>query len=144
MVLALVQAQYATGTEIVGGATISKAVGSSALKLTGPSIDRLFKLGPARTLFDKVAVPIVVTYGGENVASKFLSRLAGRAVQRGVPGDRDDRGKKAVNDTSSTGEIEVDLSPRRQGQVIAESTVSTKFLLHLAFVNMDKGIGRGW
>jgi hypothetical protein len=151
MVLALVQAQYATGTELVGGATVSKAVVSSALKLTGPSIDRLFKLGPAKTLFDKVAVPIVVTYGGENVASKFLSKLAGKAVHRGfeerrqgVPGDREDRGKKAVNDSTSTGEIEVDLSPRRQGQVIAESTVSTKFLLHLAFVNMDKGIGRGW
>jgi hypothetical protein len=132
MVLALVQAPYAAGTELVGGATVSKAVGSSALKLTGPSIDRLFKLGPARTLFDKVAVPVVITYGGENVASSFLSKLAAKGVQQGI----EERGKKEAP--------EVDSGPRRQGQVIADSTVSTKFLLYLAFVNMTKGIGRGW
>jgi hypothetical protein len=132
MALALVQAPYATGTELVGGATISKAVGSSALKLTGPSIDRLFKLGPARTLFDKVAVPVVVTYGNENVASSFLSKVAAKGVQQ------------TIEERSSKDAPVIDAGVRRQGQVIADSTVSTKFLLHLAFVNMSKGIGRGW
>ena len=132
MVLAFVQAPYAIGTELVGGATVSKAVSSSALKMTGPSIDRLFKLGPARTLFDKVAVPVVITYGGENVASSFLSKLAAKGAQQTIE-------ERSTNDAP-----EIDTGPRRQGQVIAESTVSTKFLLHLAFVNMTKGIGRGW
>src|SRR5688572_14867685 len=136
VVLALVQAPYTLGTELVGGATISKAVGSSALKLTAPAAEGLFKLGPARTLFDKVAVPVVITYGGENVASSFLTKLAGKSVQRGL----EDVGKKALNGKSDpSGDAEPDISPRRQGQVIAQSTVSTKFLLHLAFVNMDKG-----
>jgi hypothetical protein len=139
--LALVQAPYNTGTELVGGATVSKAVGSSALKLTAPAADGLFKLGPAKTLFDKVAVPIVITYGGENVASSFLGKLAGKSAQRAI----EDRGKKAMNGSSEPGgQAETDAGPRRQGQVIDESTVSTKFLLYLAFVNMEKGIGRGW
>ena len=81
MVLALVQAPCTTGTGLVGGSTLSRAVASSAVRLTGPSSEALFRLGPAKTLFDKVAVPIAIDYGGENVASKFLSRLAGDAVQ---------------------------------------------------------------
>jgi hypothetical protein len=132
MVLALVQAPYATGTELVGGATVSRAVGSSALKLTGPSIDRLFNLGPARTLFDKVAVPVVITYGGENVASSFLGKLAAKGVQQ------------AIEERNAKDAPAEDPGPRRHGQVIADSTVSTKFLLYLAFVNMTKGFGRGW
>jgi hypothetical protein len=139
MVLALVQAPYFTGTELVGGSTVSKAVAASALKLTAPSAERLFRLGPAKTLFDKVAVPIVVTYGGEHVTSAFLSKL----VEKGARG-ADDAGRKALNGGSNPSDDAAHLEPRRQGQVIDQSTVSTKFLLHLAFVNMDKGIGRGW
>jgi hypothetical protein len=75
---------------------------------------------------------VVVTYGGENVASSFLSKLAAKGVQHAVE-------EREKNDAPG-----VDAGPRRQGQVIADSTVSTKFLLHLAFVNMSKGIGRGW
>jgi hypothetical protein len=104
-------------------------------------MDGLFKLGPAKTLFDKVAVPIVITYGGENVASGFLSRLAGKTAQRAAEG----RAKDALNGRNGSGNgTEQPSGPRRSGQVLEQSTVSTKFLLHLAFVNMDKGIGRGW
>jgi hypothetical protein len=141
VVLALVQAPYTVGTELVGGATVSKAVGASALKLTSPAAEGLFKLGPARTLFDKVAVPIVITYGGENVASSVLSKLAGKAAQRAI----EEQGKKALNGANaSEAEDRQDPGLRRQGQVVDQSTVSTKFLLYLGFVNMDKGIGRGW
>lgn len=141
VVLALVQAPYTVGTELVGGATVSKAVSASALKLSSPAVEGLFKLGPARTLFDKVAVPIVITYGGENVASSSLSKLAGKTAQRAI----EERGKKALDGANaSDAEGGQDPGPRRQGQIIEQSTVSTKFLLHLAFVNMGKGIGRGW
>jgi hypothetical protein len=61
MVIALVQAGWKTGTELVGGDTFSKAALSGALKLTGPGVDRLFKIGPAKSFFDKVAVPMWVT-----------------------------------------------------------------------------------
>src|SRR2546426_344795 len=141
MVLAFVQAPYKAGTELVGGATVSKAALSGALKLTGPAVDALFKLGPAKTLFDKVAVPLVITYEGENVASKALSKFAGKMVQgRGVEG----WGKKELlgaDDSSSS--AETSSTARRPGAVIAESTLSTKYLLYLGFVNMEKGIGRG-
>ena len=142
MVLAMVQAPYKAGTELVGGATVSKAALSGALKLTGPSVDALFKLGPAKTLFDKVAVPIVITYGGENVASKVLSKFAGKMVQgRGVEG----WGKKELlGGHDSSHDVGTSARPSRAGALIAESTLSTKYLLYLGFVNMDKGIGRGW
>jgi hypothetical protein len=142
MVLAFVQASYSAGTELVGGSTISRAVASGALKLTGPSAEALFKLGPAKTLFDKVAVPIVITYGGENVASTFLSKLAGDAVQNRVV---EGLGKEALlNGTGSPKDAGPATGPRRAGQLLAQSTLSNKFLLYLAFVNMQKGIGRGW
>ena len=141
MVLALVQAPWTTGTELVGGSTISAAVASGAVKLTGPSSDALFKLGPAKTLFDKVAVPIVINYGGENVASKFLSTLASETLQTRV-------NERAVRNGGGNASPPADASattgPRRRGQLIDESTLSSRFLLHLAFVNMQKGIGRGW
>ena len=142
MVLALVQAPWTTGTELVGGSTITRAVTSGAVKLTGPSSEALFKLAPAKTLFDKVAVPIVINYGGENVASKFLSTLAGEVTQNRVvePAARNavNGGAKASADSGPA------TGTRGAGQLIDESTLSNKFLLHLAFVNMQKGIGRGW
>jgi hypothetical protein len=141
MVLALVQAPWTTGTELVGGATISKAVASGAVKLTGPSSDALFKLGPARTLFDKVAVPIVINYGGENVASNFLSKLAGETLQNRVI---ETAAKNAATGEGAAADAALVPAARRPGQLIDESTLSNKFLLHLAFVNMRKGIGRGW
>ena len=142
MVLALVQAPYIAGTELVGGQTVSKAALSGALTLTGPSVDALFKLGPAKTLFDKVAVPIVITYEGENVASKALSKFAGKMVQgRGVEG----WGKKELlGGHDSSKDAGTRATARRSGALVAESTLSNKFLLYLGFVNMEKGIGRGW
>src|SRR5439155_11903676 len=103
-----------------------------------PSVDALFKLGPAKTLFDKVAVPIVITYGGENVASKVLSKFAGKMVQgRGVEG----WGKKELlGGHDSSHDVGTSARPSRAGALIAESTLSTKYLLYLGFVNMDKGI----
>jgi hypothetical protein len=139
LVLAVVQAPYKAGTELVGGATVSKAALSGAVKLTGPAVDNLFKLGPAKTLFDKVAVPIVITYGGENVASKVLARAAGKTAQKGVEA----WGKSALATADdATGEIYA--APRPSGPLVAESTLSSEYLLYLAFVNMEKGIGRGW
>jgi hypothetical protein len=148
MALVMVQSAWKTGTELVGGATLGKAAISGALKLTGPSVDRLFKLGPAKLLFDKVAVPVVITYGGENVASKFLSKLTSTLLQKkGI----EDKGKQALlslgSSSQGAGEATDDVpneARKRQGQLIAEATLSNKYLLYLAYVNMEKGIGRGW
>jgi len=144
MVLALVQAPYKGGTELVGGATLSEAALSGALKLTGPSVDRLFRIGPAKSLFDKVAVPIVITYEGKNVASAFLSKFAAKMVQsRGI----EKAGKKMLlNLGSSPKEDGVTSNDqlRRPGRLIDETTITNKYLLYLAYVNMDNGIGRGW
>lgn len=143
MVLALVQSSYKTGTELVAGSSLGKAGLSGALKLTGPAVDRLFKMGPAKTVFDKVAVPIVITYDGNNVASQVLSKFTGTMVQkRGIEGSL----KKQIlgSGSSNGGGDGSDDNSRRQSRIIEDTTISNKYLLYLAYVNMDLGIGRGW
>lgn len=131
MVLAFVQAPYKTGMELVAGKSLSQSVALGAIKLTGPGVDHLLRIGPARTLFDKLAVPIVITYGDANVAAELLPK-AGAAVVKKV-------GENYVKSATA-------LTPRAAaaGRLLRDSTISDKFLLYLGFVNMTKGIGRGW
>ena len=121
---------------------MGEAAVSGTLTLTDPTVDRLLHLGPSKTLFEKVAVPLVITYHGKNVASEVLSKSAGAMIQKvGIEG----AGKNALLRLSSaTGADSPDEPPRRQGKVIAEATLTNKYLLYLSFVNMKNGIGRGW
>jgi hypothetical protein len=136
MILALVQAPYKTGTEIVAGATVGKAALSGSLKLTGPAVSSIFKN------LEKAPMPVVITYDGKDVAAKFISKMAGTLVQkRGI----EDYGKSKILALGHTDTNEDPSESRgRNGQVIAEATLSNKYLLYLAFVNQEKGIGRGW
>jgi hypothetical protein len=150
MVLALIQAPYKSATELVGGASLGKAALSGALKFTGPVIDQTFKLGPAKTIFDKLAIPIVITYpnkGGiaQNVASTVLSKWTAKTVtKQGV----ENKGKNWILGQSSTSASSEDNSAnvawRRRGALIDQTTLTNKYLLYLAYVNMNNGIGRGW
>jgi hypothetical protein len=150
MILALVQAPYKAGTELVGGASVGKAVLSGALKLTGPAVDQLFKLSPSKTLFDRVAVPITIWrktidepghQQWENVADEVLRKFAKEVTQkRGIEG----AGKNALLRMGSSAPPGDDGASNRRGSVIAEATITNKYLLYLAFVNMNYGIGRGW
>jgi hypothetical protein len=45
---------------------------------------------------------------------------------------------------SSGASAEGGESSCRPGSVIAEATLTNKYLLYMAFVNMNYGIGRGW
>jgi hypothetical protein len=137
MILALVQAPYKAGTEIVSGATVGKATVSGALKLTGPAINSIFKN------LEKAPMPIVITYGGKDVAAKFISKMVGTLVQkRGI----EDYGKSKILTLwpSDTADDHGESPLHRNGQVVAEATLNNKYLLYLAFVNQEKGIGRGW
>jgi len=141
MVLALIQAPYKTGTELVGGASFGKAALSGALKLTGPGVDKLIKLGPSKAVFDRVAVPVVITYEDVNVASKVLSKFTTAVIQkRGIEG----AGKNALLRLGSSSGDPGGSGPQRQGSVIDQTTLTNKYLLYLGFVNMENGIGRGW
>lgn len=137
MVLAFVQAPYKTGTELVAGKSVSDAFVSGSVKLVAPTVDRLFKIGPAKTLFDKVAVPVVITVkakeGIKNVTSDLLTKSATKSVEKTL----ESRGKQALEDSPAT-------NPRQSGRIVSDATLSNKLLLYLAFVNMEKGIGRGW
>jgi hypothetical protein len=53
-------------------------------------------------------------------------------------------GKHKLLGSQANGEAQDQDTSPAQGQVIADATLSNKYLLYLAFVNMEKGIGRGW
>jgi hypothetical protein len=134
-------------TELVGGASLSKAALAGALKLSGPAVDQLFKLGMSKTLFDKVTMPIEITYSGEAVIPETGERLAailaakgaGKFVQ-GYGVEKWGKGQITSAMSSSGGSAPSSGS----GQVVGHATVCNKSLLYFAFVNMDLGIARGW
>lgn len=149
MILALVQAPYVAGTELVGGSTVGKAALRGALTLTGPAVDQLFRLSPSKTLFDRVAVPITIWrktinepghQQWENVAGEFAKEFAKEELKRGI----EEAAKNALLGKSSSAGSAVDGASPRQGSVIAEATLTNEYLLYLSFVNMNYGIGRGW
>jgi len=154
MVLALVQAPYKFGTELVGGASVGKALVSGGLKLSAPAVNQLFKLSPAKTLFDRVAVPFtiwrkVIDQPGHQQwvddSAEIIRRFAKEVVQkRGIEG----AGKNAIVRTTSSSGPSADTAtsarPSQQGTLIEQATLTSKYLLYLAFVNMNEGIGRGW
>jgi hypothetical protein len=151
MILALVQAPYKAGTELVGGASVGKALLSGGLKLTGPALNQLFNLSPVKTLFDRIAMPISIWQktidepGHQqfvNVADEILRKFAKEVAQkRGIEG----AGKNAILRIGSSSSSTANRgASSRQGAVLAEATLTSKFLLYLAFVNMNEGVGRGW
>ena len=151
MILALVQAPYKAGTELVGGASVGKALISGGLKLTGPAVNQIFNLTPVKTLFDRIAMPISIWQktidepGHQqwvNVADEVLRKLAKELAQkRGIEGAGKNALLRAGSSSSSAANGGVSS---HQGTVLAEATLTSKYLLYLAFVNMNQGIGRGW
>ena len=117
----------------VGGASFKEAAINGGVELTGPFADRLFKVGPVQKLFDKVAVPILITYGGQNAASTVLSKFT-QAVGT-------EKGKQLLLGSPPKHDEEAHA---RRSPLIAETTLTNRLLLYLGFVNMDNGIGRGW
>lgn len=142
MVLALVQAEWKDGTELVAGKSVGEAALAGGLKLTGPIIDRAFRIGPAKTLFDKIAVPVVITYDGKNVASEFLSKFSAKMVQKwGV----EKAGKRLITGLFSSDAAQGGGGdPSSENGIIDQVTLTNSYLLELGFVNMSKGIGNGW
>ena len=142
MVIAVVQGVYKTGTELVAGSSLKKALVSGGLKMTGPSIDRIFKGDTAMSFFDRVAVPFAVTYGGKNVAAQLLAKWAGKAaMKQGVEG----YGKQVLlggHPPAPEGHTKAGLD--YQKGVLADATVTNRYLLYLAFVDAEQGIGHGW
>jgi hypothetical protein len=148
MALAVLQANWKMGTELAAGDQAGKVALSGALKLTGPVVDQAFKIGPGRTIFDKVALPIVINYGKDgvypSVTSEFASKLAGKIVQKQVI---EKAGTKLIlggNSSLAGNGGTTDDQSRGQNGVVAEATLTNKYLLNLGYVNMSKGIGGGW
>lgn len=143
MVLTIVQAGWKTGTELVAGATVSDAVASGALKLTGPAVDRIFTTGPAKTIFDLVPVPIWVNVrnlpGDKMYVDKSAEFFGG--LTKTLAGNKiESAGKKMFAEPSG----QTSSVNGQSGPVVRQATLTNKLLLYLAFVNMNKGIGRGW
>lgn len=144
MVLALVQASWKTGTELVGGDTVGSAALQGALKLTGPSVDRLTKLGPAKTIFDKVAVPVEITYVNKNVGAEFFRREAAKFTQSQLIEKTARKKILSASASPTAAGTSTATSPRSGQGIIDNTTLTNKWLLYWSFVNQELGIGNGW
>jgi len=136
MYIAFVQADYKYSTEIISGKSLNDAQVSGSLQLLGPVVDSAFDLGPAKTIFDKVALPFAITYANKNVASELLRENANEWVKSGaeILANR----KNASSQNESTDEVP------SSGTLVNAATITNKHLLYCGIVNMKNGIGRGW
>lgn len=140
MVLALVQSSYKAGTELVAGKSVKDAVVSGAIKLTDPVAGKLFKTDAGKAVLNKVAVPIQVLY--EKNGQKAVN-ITADLLAKGLPKVVQNTTKLAVGGSkSSSGGGSSGGSGK--ASVLDDATTTNKLLLWLGFVNMDKGIGRGW
>ena len=73
--------------------------------------------------------PVNLKYAGDTLQNRGVEKLGKDAL---------------LKNGTATAESDATPSRRRPGRVVGESTLSNKLLLYLAFVNMEKGIGRGW
>jgi len=146
MALAVLQANWKMGTELVAGDSAAEVALSGGLKLTGPVVDSAFKIGPMKTIFDKVAVPIVITYGepAKNVTSDFLSKLAGKMVQKQGMEKTVKNFSLGLGSSSPGGGEAPDNRSGRSSGILDEATLTNKYLLNLGFINASKGLGGGW
>jgi hypothetical protein len=123
---------------------MKKALGTGALKLSGPAVGQFFNGENVRSFFDKTAVPLTITYGGENQANVVLSKLAEKVLfKQGIEG----YGKKLLLGQVTPPPPVIPKTTAGQDyqlRVLADATLTNKYLLHLSFVDMQNGIGRGW
>jgi hypothetical protein len=142
-VVTILQAQWETGIALAEGKSLSKALAIGSLKLTGPFVDRFFKLGPVKSMLERACVPIAITVataeGVENVASTVAGKWLGKTAQKQVV---ERGGKAAINALSTPAAAPASASTRRS-EVVESATLTDQRLLTLAIVNMSKGIGRG-
>jgi hypothetical protein len=145
-VVTILQAQWETGVALAEGKSLGKALATGSLKLSGPFVDRFFKLGPVKTMLERACVPIAITVttagGVENIASTVAAKWLAKSVQKQVV----ERGGKAVinslgRPTAPAGGAST--SQVYRSEVIERATLTDQRLLTLAIVNMSKGIGRG-
>lgn len=152
VVLAFVQAPYKIATEVVGGATFGDAALAGALTLATPGTDRLFNFAPGKTFFDRAAIPLTIKYGGKDLATEVLKgskKLAAGTVAGMMKSSASSFVQGGLEATANKlagprkGEAAGERAPQ-SSSLLDEATLTNRHLLDLAFVNMDKGIGRGW
>lgn len=143
--VAILQAQWETGVGLVEGKSLGAAAATGSLKLTGPFVDRFFKLAPVKGILERAAVPLVITVatpaGVKNVAPALVAKATTKAAQNKVV----DLGKAGIKALSAPGTPPAGpAAPAGRGSpVLDTATLGNEALLSLAIVNMSKGIGRG-
>lgn len=133
-VVAVVQGTWAGGTEVVAGKTLKDAAHAGAVEIAGTGAAKFFKLAPMQKVFEKVAVPIRISYNGENKAKEILEATAAQLAKGGFSvATEGSKQPKTSTDTKN-----------KSGPLVRDTTLANKFLLQCGVVNMQKGIGRGW
>jgi hypothetical protein len=158
LVLAIVQAQWESGVALVEGKSLVDALATGSLKITGPFVDRFFRLQGIQRLIGCGCIPITITQkptafgmnfarlvghldetqAARNIATTVVAKSLAKVTQKqGV----ERGGKKMLQRLHSAGAMP---TYARSGPALMESvTLTDDTLLTLAIVNMAKGIGHG-
>jgi hypothetical protein len=143
MVLAFVKSGWGVSTDLVGGDTVGEAISDGVVTLAGPALERIGKSVKVRDLIKKISLPISITYTGKDVAHELVEKGVGYGIELAAK-----TGVRTVAEhmqsQSNAGHQSGRVEHKRSGKIISRSTLSDLFLLKLAYVNMEKGIGRGW
>lgn len=120
---------------------------SGAAKLAEPVAKSLFKIDVVKKALAKAPLPFVIEYremtevGGKKFANELVAKSLEKAASKGL----ELGAKKLIAKAASYGTQSADNgATNSQGPLIQDATLSSKLLLYLGIVNMEKGIGRGW
>lgn len=140
--LVILEAQWETGIGLAEGKTFSEALGTGALKLTGPAVDKVFGSKPMINMLSRVSVPMNITLkGGPLAAGEFASKQLTMMVNA----QRDKHGGNYMTQKFGAPAKAKNPPPGSAGEEVIRTALNPQeILLKLAIIHMRKGAGQGW
>lgn len=132
-----------TGTSLVAGDTVAKAIKKGGLKIASTgAAQALFSQPWVIESFAKIPFPFTIMVGNQefaiDMADKVVEKISKKLFEKGVKA-----GTSRAIDALKPEEVAVPQTRSSSG-VADEALLYNQILLKLAIVNMEKGVGHGW
>jgi len=138
--MAFIEAGWAADMELANGKSVSEALAAGAPKLADPLIGKFVEKIPKAQLYKmtysvtKKMVDIGIAVTSAKIVNEGLKTAIGKGVEAGAEALH-----KQLTESHEHHSIE-----RPVCQIVTRSTISQQAILKASFVNMSKGIGKGW
>ena len=140
--LVILETQWETGIGLAEGKTFSEALGTGALKLTGPAVDKVFGSDAMIKMLSRVPVPLRITLKGDPLA---INTLASKQLASMMKAQVDKRGGDFMTQKFGTPpQAAIPPSALAGDQVVRTALNPQEILLKLTIIHMQKGAGHGW